>query len=95
MRNYSGHAARKTDPFRSHKRIKVALLFKSHNDLLEEFTYFLPDFSTPAAGKKGAMKGRGKGVLGVNKRKGKGMDGGMMVRNGPFPNPGTLFDAPA
>ena len=41
---------------------EVATLFKSHNDLLEEFTYFLPDFSTPAAGKKGArMPGRGTG----------------------------------
>uniref|UniRef100_A0A7S0GW34 Histone deacetylase interacting domain-containing protein n=1 Tax=Micromonas pusilla TaxID=38833 RepID=A0A7S0GW34_MICPS len=52
---------------------EVALLFKSHNDLLEEFTYFLPDFSTPAAGKKGArLPGRGKGGMGANKRKGKG-----------------------
>ena len=52
---------------------EVATLFKSHNDLLEEFTYFLPDFSTPAAGKKGArMPGRGKGGMGANKRKGKG-----------------------
>ena len=51
---------------------EVATLFKSHNDLLEEFTYFLPDFSTPAAGKKGArMPGRGKGGMGANKRKGK------------------------
>jgi paired amphipathic helix protein Sin3a len=52
---------------------EVATLFKTHNDLLEEFTYFLPDFSTPGAGKKGA-KGRGKGALppgGANKRKGK------------------------
>ena len=50
---------------------EVAMLFKSHNDLLEEFTYFLPDFSTPAAGKKSA-KARGKGALpvGANKRKG-------------------------
>ena len=52
---------------------EVATLFKSHNDLLEEFTYFLPDFSTPAAGKKGArLPGRGKGAMGANKRKGKG-----------------------
>ena len=52
---------------------EVATLFKTHNDLLEEFTYFLPDFSTPGAGKKGA-KARGKGALppgGANKRKGK------------------------
>jgi len=32
---------------------EVATLFKSHNDLLEEFTYFLPDFSSPTASKKG------------------------------------------
>jgi paired amphipathic helix protein Sin3a len=52
----------------------------SHNDLLEEFTYFLPDSTTPAAGKKaGAGKGfRGKGgqlpgqAGGAQKRKGKG-----------------------
>ena len=41
---------------------EVAQLFKSHNDLLEEFTYFLPDSTQPAAGKKGrgrgAMRGR-------------------------------------
>ncbi|KAK9806462.1 hypothetical protein WJX73_010057 [Symbiochloris irregularis] len=27
---------------------EVALLFRSHNDLLDEFTYFLPDNSTPS-----------------------------------------------
>ena len=27
---------------------EVAQLFKTHNDLLEEFTYFLPDSTTPA-----------------------------------------------
>ena len=59
---------------------EVALLFKSHNDLLEEFTYFLPDSTTPGGGKKaGAAKGfRGKGGQlpgqpgGALKRKGKG-----------------------
>ena len=62
---------------------EVASLFKSHNDLLEEFTYFLPDFSTPAAGKKTAtIKSlRGKSALnpgqhgGSLKRKGKGEKG--------------------
>ena len=36
---------------------EVAQLFKSHNDLLEEFTYFLPDSTQPAAGKKGRSRG--------------------------------------
>ena len=62
---------------------EVATLFKSHNDLLEEFTYFLPDSTTPAAGKKAAgFKGfRGKGGAlagqagGASKRKGKGDKG--------------------
>ena len=62
---------------------EVASLFKSHNDLLEEFTYFLPDFSTPAACKKTAtIKSlRGKSALnpgqhgGSLKRKGKGEKG--------------------
>lgn len=61
---------------------EVAQLFKSHNDLLEQFTYFLPD-STQQAG-QGAT-GRGKGgrgagakaaraqqVPGQNRRKQKG-----------------------
>ena len=62
---------------------EVASLFKSHNDLLEEFTYFLPDFSTPAAGKKTATGKtlRGKSAFtsgqhsGALKRKGKGEKG--------------------
>ena len=52
---------------------EVATLFKSHNDLLEEFTYFLARLLHARRGKKGA-KGRGKGALppgGANKRKGK------------------------
>ncbi len=28
--------------------MKVALLFRQHHDLLEEFTYFLPDAQAPA-----------------------------------------------
>ena len=67
---------------------EVALLFKSHNDLLEEFTYFLPDSTTPAAGKKaGAAKGfRGKGGQlpgqpgGALKRKGKGGKARLFTR---------------
>jgi len=43
---------------------EVAQLFKSHADLLEEFTYFLPDSTQPAAGKKG------RGVRGVGRKKG-------------------------
>ena len=27
--------------------VQVALLFRSHDDLLQEFTYFLPDSSVP------------------------------------------------
>ena len=27
--------------------MQVALLFRSHDDLLQEFTYFLPDSSVP------------------------------------------------
>ena len=27
--------------------VQVALLFRSHDDLLQEFTYFLPDNSVP------------------------------------------------
>ena len=62
---------------------EVASLFKSHNDLLEEFTYFLPDFSTPTAGKKTATGKtlRGKSAFasgqhsGALKRKGKGEKG--------------------
>ena len=42
---------------------EVAQLFHAHPDLLEEFTYFLPDSTQPAAGKKGrgargAIRGR-------------------------------------
>jgi histone deacetylase complex regulatory component SIN3 len=29
-------------------RPQVALLFRNHRDLLEEFTYFLPDAQAPA-----------------------------------------------
>ena len=43
---------------------EVAQLFKSHADLLEEFTYFLPDSTQPAAGKKG------RGARGGSRRKG-------------------------
>ena len=43
---------------------EVAQLFKHHHDLLDEFTYFLPDSTQPAAGKKG------RGVRGVRGRKG-------------------------
>jgi paired amphipathic helix protein Sin3a len=43
---------------------EVAQLFKSHSDLLEEFTYFLPDSTQPAAGKKGRSRG------GASRRKG-------------------------
>ena len=28
--------------------LQVAMLFRSHKDLLEEFTYFLPDAQAPA-----------------------------------------------
>ena len=42
---------------------EVAQLFKSHNDLLEQFTYFLPD-STQQAGGKGAKSG-GRGAKGI------------------------------
>lgn len=28
--------------------VQVAMLFRSHKDLLEEFTYFLPDAQAPA-----------------------------------------------
>ena len=59
---------------------EVATLFKSHNDLLEEFTYFLPDFSSPTAGKKGltnkSLRNRGSNSsalqIGSVKRRGKG-----------------------
>mgnify|MGYP001205463232 CR=1 FL=1 len=54
---------------------EVAALFKSHTDLLEEFTYFLPDVDNPAARKKtGLTKGfRGKGgQQGTLKKKVKG-----------------------
>ena len=30
---------------------EVALLFRNHKDLLDEFTYFLPDASPPAPGR--------------------------------------------
>ena len=54
---------------------EVAALFKSHTDLLEEFTYFLPDVDNTAARKKtGLTKGfRGKGgQQGTLKKKVKG-----------------------
>eukprot|EP00232_Nephroselmis_pyriformis_P019508 CAMPEP_0182880668 /NCGR_PEP_ID=MMETSP0034_2-20130328/16687_1 /TAXON_ID=156128 /ORGANISM="Nephroselmis pyriformis, Strain CCMP717" /LENGTH=677 /DNA_ID=CAMNT_0025013665 /DNA_START=122 /DNA_END=2152 /DNA_ORIENTATION=+ len=54
---------------------EVALLFQSHTDLLEEFTYFLPDSTAPAnqraaeraaaAKNKGARGSQGKGRSGV------------------------------
>lgn len=31
--------------------MQVALLFRSHDDLLQEFTYFLPDSSVPQVGR--------------------------------------------
>ena len=35
-------------PFKSNGMVQVAMLFRSHKDLLEEFTYFLPDAQAPA-----------------------------------------------
>ena len=32
--------------------VQVALLFRSHDDLLQEFTYFLPDSSVPQVSTK-------------------------------------------
>ena len=57
---------------------EVASLFKSHNDLLEEFTYFLPDFSTPAAGKKTATIKSLRGKSALNP----GQHGGSLKRKG-------------
>tara|TARA_B100001142_G_C14346217_1_gene660105 strand:- start:2091 stop:5489 length:3399 start_codon:yes stop_codon:yes gene_type:complete len=57
---------------------EVARLFRSHTDLLEEFTYFLPDLNTAPGKRSVSSKGmRGKGsqltcqTLGVTKRRGK------------------------
>ena len=45
---------------------EVAQLFHAHPDLLEEFTYFLPDSTQPAAGKKGrGARGAARGRRGA------------------------------
>ncbi|KAK9905961.1 hypothetical protein WJX75_009654 [Coccomyxa subellipsoidea] len=42
---------------------EVALLFRQHHDLLEEFTYFLPDAQAPAqAHKRNLQRGYGRGM---------------------------------
>ncbi|KAK3272628.1 hypothetical protein CYMTET_19089 [Cymbomonas tetramitiformis] len=47
---------------------EVARLFKDHTDLLEEFTYFLPDNTAPTAGQPAASEALRK-QMGINKRK--------------------------
>ena len=61
---------------------EVALLFRNHRDLLEEFTYFLPDASPPAGGAVasagppggGGGRGYGRGRGGRGGRGGGGAD---------------------
>ena len=67
---------------------EVAQLFKSHNDLLEQFTYFLPD-STQQAGQ--GTGGRGRGGRGAGGRAAR-QQAGQVTQNRRKQKGGVVYD---